>query len=270
MGGTEDKVQAAVAETPASHTSPPQEATESSQPSIRSPLDIEETEVSLRAPRTKLRLGAILFALYVQPSLGFSLNASSNHYQLALFIAALDHTIVATAIPTISSALNSASGYFWIGSAYLLANAAAGPIWAKISDIWGRKPALLGAVAWFCVASIIAARSSDVEMLIAARALQGAAGGGIIQLVNITISDLFSMRQRTLFLGLVNVVWALAGGIGPLIGGAFAQTIGWRWICKYLSTLYCNLRLPLTKLYRYSLDQSSNLHPLLRPPPPLP
>ncbi|PIA92368.1 putative transporter [Cercospora beticola] len=172
-------------------------------------IDSQET----RPPRTKFRLALILLALY-----------------LALFIAALDHTIVATAIPTISSDLQSASGYFWIGSAYLLADAAAGPIWAKISDIWGRKPALLSSVAWFFVASIIAARAHNVEMLISARALQGTAAGGLIQLVNITISDLFSMRQRTLFLGMVNVVWALAGGIGPLVGGALAQYVSWRWI----------------------------------------
>ncbi|KAI5364874.1 Putative major facilitator superfamily, MFS transporter superfamily [Septoria linicola] len=191
-----------------------------SEPSIDSGVIPTETvqqltiaEHEYKPPRTKLRLGFILLALY-----------------LALFIAALDHTIVATAIPTISADLQSASGYFWIGSAYLLADAAAGPVWAKISDIWGRKPALLAAVAWFFVASIVAARAHNVEMLISARALQGTAAGGLIQLVNITISDLFSMRQRTLFLGMVNVVWALAGGIGPLVGGALAQYVSWRWI----------------------------------------
>lgn len=66
-------------------------------------------------------------------------------------------------------------------------------------------------------------------MLIAARALQGTAGGGILQLVSIVISDLFSMRSRTLYFGLIEVTWALAGGIGPIVGGAFTQLVSWRW-----------------------------------------
>lgn len=114
--------------------------------------------------------------------------------QLSLFIAALDQTIVATAAPTISSQLDSASGYTWIGSAYLLANAAAVPILAKLSDIWGRKIILLFAVSLFGGSSIICAMASSMKMLIIGRALQGTASGGLIQMVNITISDLFSMR----------------------------------------------------------------------------
>ncbi|KAI7478807.1 putative MFS transporter [Hortaea werneckii] len=172
------------------------------------PLDLVEEQ----RPRAKLRIWAILIALY-----------------LALFVAALDQTIIATSIPTISAQLHSAAGYFWIGGAYLLANAAAAPIWAKCSDIWGRKPALLSAVALFAIASIIAATSVSMTMLIAARALQGTAGGGLLQLVTITISDLFSMRRRTLYLGLLEVMWAVAGGAGPLIGGAFTQLVSWRW-----------------------------------------
>ncbi|KAL8793293.1 MAG: hypothetical protein Q9195_004070 [Heterodermia aff. obscurata] len=125
----------------------------------------------------RLRIAAILLAL-----------------ALSLFIAALDTTIVATAIPTISSELHSASGYSWIGGAYLLANAAGAPIWAKISDIWGRKPILLVAVAIFGGGSLMCALSNSMEMLIAARALQGVASGGLMQLVNIVISDIFSMR----------------------------------------------------------------------------
>ena len=141
----------------------------------------------------------------------------------------MDATVTATAIPTITADLHSASGYSWIGGAYLLANAAAAPIWAKLSDIWGRKIALLTAVAWFTGASIFAATSVSMSMLIAARALQGTAGGGLIQLVNITISDLFSMRRRTLFFGILEVTWTVAGGLGPILGGAFTELASWRW-----------------------------------------
>lgn len=103
-------------------------------------------------------------------------------------------TIVATSIPTISSELDSASGYLWIGAAYLLATAAGAPVWAKLSDIWGRKPIYLAATVTFAASSVICALSNSVGMLITGRALQGTAGGGLLQLVNIVISDIFSMR----------------------------------------------------------------------------
>jgi MFS family permease len=119
---------------------------------------------------------------------------SNIRHQFTLFITALNQTIVATAIPTISSQLNSASGYAWIGGAYLLSNAAAGPIWAKLSDIYGRKPIILTAVVIYFSSSIVCALSTSMKMLIIGRAFQGVAGGGLMQMVNITISDMFSMR----------------------------------------------------------------------------
>ncbi|ROV94274.1 hypothetical protein VMCG_08639 [Cytospora schulzeri] len=133
----------------------------------------------------------------------------------AVFLSALDTTIVTVAIPTISDDLNSTAGYTWIGSAYLLANAAAAPSWGKISDIWGRKPVLLSAVGVFWVGSLIAGVSVNMGMLIFGRAVQGIGGGGIMTLCNICISDLFSMRKRGLYMGIVALVWAVAGGFGP-------------------------------------------------------
>lgn len=114
--------------------------------------------------------------------------------QLSLFTAALDQTVVATAIPTISNQLQGSSGFVWIGGAYLLANAAGAPIWARLSDIWGRKPILLLVVAWFFASSVVCATAKTMNTLIIGRAFQGTAGGGMIQLVNITLSDIFSMR----------------------------------------------------------------------------
>ncbi|KAI4127673.1 MAG: hypothetical protein LQ341_006768, partial [Variospora aurantia] len=172
-----------------------------------------DTVSDAKPPRSNIRIAAILLAL-----------------SLSLFIAALDMTIVATAIPTISADLKSASGYLWIGGAYLLANAAGAPLWAKLSDIWGRKPILLAAVTIFAASSVVCALASSIMMLIVGRALQGTAGGGLLQLVNIVISDIFSMRQRSLYLGLCEFVWALAGGIGPILGGVLTQLASWRWI----------------------------------------
>ncbi|KIW31441.1 uncharacterized protein PV07_03091 [Cladophialophora immunda] len=148
----------------------------------------------------------------------------------ALFIAALNTTIVATAIPTICSDLHSAAGYSWIGASYVITTTAVVPIWAKLSDIWGRKPILLTAVALYFASSIICAVSSSMGMLIASRSVQGVSGGGLSSLITIVISDLFSMRSRPLFLGLLHVTWAVAGGLGPVLGGAFTQLLSWRWI----------------------------------------
>jgi len=153
---------------------------------------------------------------------------------------------MATAIPTITADLHSASGYAWIGGAYLLASAAAAPIWVKFSDIWGRKLILLVAVSSYFGSSILCALSTSMEMLIVGRAFQGAAGGGLIQLVYVTISDMFSMRfdipyrllyrllmfsrSRTMYLGLMQFVWTIAGGVGPVAGGVLTEHASWPWV----------------------------------------
>ncbi|KAI5362398.1 putative major facilitator superfamily, MFS transporter superfamily [Septoria linicola] len=157
-----------------------------------------------------------------------------------MFIAALDQTIIATAIPTIIASLKSAAGYTWLGGAYLLANAIAGTLWTKGSDIWGRKLTLLAAVALFAAASLIAALATTTRMLIAARALQGTAGGGLFQLVAVTISDLFSIRERALYFGFMGDVWAVAGSAGPLLGGALAEKASWRY-CFWINLPGCGL-----------------------------
>ena len=142
------------------------------------PATIEEETPS----RSRFRTLMITLALY-----------------MVMFIAALDQTVVATAIPTITHELHSAAGYTWIGGAYLLASASCGTIWVKASDIWGRKPFILVAVFVFAVASLIAALSVNMPMLIAARALQGIGSGGLMQLVAVTITDMFSYRSIELF-----------------------------------------------------------------------
>lgn len=162
--------------------------------------------------RTKGRIALIMLALC-----------------LAVFLAALDVTIITTALPTISEYFQSSSGYTWIGSAFLLANAASAPSWAKVSDIFGRKPMLLFANIIFMVGSLVAALSYSIGMLIAARAVQGIGAGGLIILVNVVIGDLFPLRSRGAFYGIIGGVWAIASSIGPIIGGALTQGVNWRW-----------------------------------------
>ena len=114
--------------------------------------------------------------------------------QLSVFLAALDITIITTALPTIAHHFDSATGFTWAGSAFLLASASSIPNWGKVSDIWGRKPILLCAVAVFFMGSALSATAVSLDMLIIGRVVQGAGAGGSLTLVNIVIGDLFSQR----------------------------------------------------------------------------
>ncbi|SPO01412.1 related to DHA14-like major facilitator efflux transporter (MFS transporter) [Cephalotrichum gorgonifer] len=149
---------------------------------------------------------------------------------LTLFLAALDVTIVATALPTIARTLNAtAAQYAWVGSAYTLASTSSTPIWAKFSDIFGRKSVLLVANGAFIAGSLVAALAPSATELIGGRILQGLGGGGINILITIIIGDLFELKERAKYYGLTALVYAVASAVGPILGGVFTQTIGWRW-----------------------------------------
>ncbi|KAK4172815.1 major facilitator superfamily domain-containing protein [Triangularia setosa] len=179
--------------------------------------DGEPTDPNLINGRSKGKIALIMLALC-----------------LAVFLGALDVTIVTTALPTISDHFQSSTGFTWIGSAFLLANAASIPSWGKISDIFGRKPMLLLANAIFMVGSLICAVSTSIGMLIAGRAVQGLGGGGLTILVKIVIGDIFPLNIRSVFYGVIGGVWAVAAATGPAIGGAFTEKVSWRW-CFYIN-----------------------------------
>ncbi|KAF4974884.1 hypothetical protein FZEAL_8266 [Fusarium zealandicum] len=197
-------------------TEPYPKGTEAS-PAGAPPSPVAPEAADPEAGRTKLQTVLIMFAL-----------------GLALFLAALDMTIIATAVPTIASEFNSSQGYIWIGSAYTLGNAAFVPTWGKISDIFGRKPIILVAAVIFWIGSLLCAVSNGMAMLIASRAIQGIGGGGLVVLPNIAISDLFSMRNRGQYFGILGMVWALASAVGPIVGGIFTSKATWRW-CFYIN-----------------------------------
>ena len=142
-----------------------------------------------------------------------------------VFLAALEVTIVSTALPTIAAHFASDSGYTWIGTSFVLAHTASTPSWGKISDIWGRKPILLVANVIFFAGSLMCALVDDLAVFIAGRAIQGLGAAGMQTLVNICISDMFSQRDRGLYYGLTSIVWAVASGVGPVLGGAFTDQL---------------------------------------------
>ncbi|KAH2314190.1 hypothetical protein KXV47_002714 [Aspergillus fumigatus] len=148
---------------------------------------------------------------------------------LSVLLSALDLTIVTPAIPAIVGAFKTAAGYIWVGSAYTLAYAAITPVWGSVSDIWGRKPIMLIAVAVFLVGSLVCALARNMDALIAGRALQGLGGSGMGIMVNIVVSDMFSLRDRGLYLAITSLVWAVGSAIGPVLGGVFTTRLSWRW-----------------------------------------
>ncbi|CUS07474.1 unnamed protein product [Tuber aestivum] len=175
---------------------------------------------------------------------------------LCVFLAALDQTIITTAIPIIAAQFNSATGYTWIGSSYLLTSAAFMPAWGKLSDIWGRKPVLLSAATIFLIGSILCAAAQNLGMLLAGRVLQGLGAGGQLGLVNVTISDLIAVRERGVYLSYIGLTWAFASAIGPVLGGVFTEKVTWRlcfWInvpiaVLSMSSLICLLHLQSPKI----------------------
>jgi EmrB/QacA subfamily drug resistance transporter len=161
---------------------------------------------------------------------------------LGLFLAALDQTIVSTALPRIVEELNGLDHLAWVVTAYLLTATASTPLYGKISDIYGRKPVFQTAIVIFLVGSLLAGLSQDMGQLIATRAIQGLGAGGLISLTLAIVGDMVSPRERGRYQGYFGVVFGVASVLGPLLGGFFVDTLSWRWI------FYVNLPLGIVAL----------------------
>lgn len=149
---------------------------------------------------------------------------------VGLFMASMESTVIATAMPTIVSQLGGLAIYSWAFSAYMLTSTTTVPIYGKLSDIYGRRPIFSVAMVIFLVGSVLCGLAQSMEQLIAARALQGIGAGGIMPLVFIIVGDIFSFEERAKMNGLFSGVWGVSSVVGPLLGGFLVDQISWHWV----------------------------------------
>jgi EmrB/QacA subfamily drug resistance transporter len=174
---------------------------------------------------------------------------------LAMLLAALDQTIVSTALPRIANDLHGLSKYSWVATAYLLTSAVSTPLYGKISDMYGRKKIFQSAIIIFLIGSALCGLSQNMTQLIFFRGLQGIGAGGLMTLVLAIVGDVVPPRQRGRYQGYFGGVFGIASVIGPLLGGLLTDHLSWRWVFYVnlpvgilaLSVVAARLHLPVRK-----------------------
>lgn len=176
---------------------------------------------------------------------------------LTMALAAMDITIVATAVPQIVGDLGGFEHFSWLFSIYLLGQTATIPIYGKLADLYGRKPVLIGGTALFLLGSAACAVAWGMVPLIIFRGIQGLGAGSIMACVNTLAGDLYSVRERGRVQGWLSSVWGVAAILGPTLGGAFAQYGSWRWV--FLINLPIGLA-ALALIMRFLHEQAPKQH----------
>jgi EmrB/QacA subfamily drug resistance transporter len=149
---------------------------------------------------------------------------------LAMLLASLDQTIVATALPTIVRDLGGIDQLSWVVTAYLLAATVSMPLWGRVSDLYGRKRLFQAAIVLFLLGSALSGASETLGELIGFRALQGLGAGGLMTLAMAIVADIIAPRERGRYQGYIQMVFVLASVAGPLLGGLFTDEASWRWV----------------------------------------
>jgi EmrB/QacA subfamily drug resistance transporter len=180
---------------------------------------------------------------------------------LGMFLAALDQTIVSTALPTIVGDLGGLKHLSWVVTSYLLASTVSTPIYGKLGDMYGRKPVFQSAILIFLAGSLLAGLSQSMTELIGFRALQGIGAGGLMVSAQAIIADIVPPRERGRYIGLIGSVFAVSSIAGPLLGGFFVDHLSWRWVfyvnmpigAVALFVVATKLHLPRVR-HRHSID----------------
>ncbi len=149
---------------------------------------------------------------------------------MGLFLAAIEATVVSTAMPKAASSMGGAEFYSWIFTAYILSATVTGPLWGRLADMHGRRRVYLAGVAVFLVGSALSGAAQDMLQLVLFRGLQGVGGGALMTLTFTIVGELYRLRERSRVQGYLSSVWAVASILGPPAGGFIADNIDWRWV----------------------------------------
>ncbi|KAJ3483959.1 hypothetical protein NLI96_g5966 [Meripilus lineatus] len=196
------------------------------------PLDLSDKVVANGGRITISEAGTAQISVAAAPGptkKGFSFWMVFLAICLSLFLFALEMTAVSTALPTIISDVHG-SDFVWVSSAYSLASTCLIPASGGLAEVFGRRPVMLGSIALFALGSALCGSAKNMSWFLSGRGLQGAGGGAIFSLSSIIIGDLVPLRERGVFQGTTGLVWTIAAGIGPVVGGALTKEGQWRWL----------------------------------------